>query len=480
VSQVPPSPTPQSPSLETSQTPPSQASPSPVPQSPSSEASQVSSVSSASQSSSNISPVLAQVTASYLKTKPQSQSRKMTSGTSKAISKTSIKTTSGTSGVTSKTSRKSTSGTSGVTSKTSKKSSGTSGVTSKTSKKSSETSGVTSKASIKVTSGISGVTSKTSRNMTLETSGVTSKTSRKLTSGTSEEPAEIVVWKKRKFDISSDEEESYDYINDAGSMKVTKQQTLNSTQLLLFKKGKKLREILLNSQANDKIFTNFEQSKLEMMNVMTELSSNPIKVIDTKTAEDRIIQWKEQESQCNKFRMTAELYNLLHLMSLVQVYEDVIRIGEELKKNPVNGIKDVGIWVMGFMRNKLNINNKAEQRSRVGCHRLRKLFNEGITCEQLAQSGLRKCDFFTKKENYEIFLSQIPSLNTRHSLSSNSSIERFSDILQPQSYDEIFSDSLLAESSSQQKKNEVLFKLDLRENFKDIADKYDNDEYIIT
>ena len=255
-----------------------------------------------------------------------------------------------------------------------------------------------------------------------------------------------VIHKRLKLvnytDISSDEED-YDYTDNSESMIVTKQQTLNSTQLLLFKKGKKLREILLNPQTNNEPLIDPENSKLELTDVIIELSATPIKVIDTKSAEERVLQWKKQESQCDKFRVTAELYNLLYLMSLVQVYDDLIKIGEELKKNPENGIKNVEVWVMGFMRNKLKINSKAEQRNRIGCTRLRKLFDEGITCTQLAQSGLRKCDFFTKKENYEIFLSQIPSLNTCNSISSNSSNDRLSDILdisrskQTQLYDEV-------------------------------------------
>lgn len=154
--------------------------------------------------------------------------------------------------------------------------------------------------------------------------------------------------------------------------------------------------------------------------------------------------------------MTAELYNLVHLMSLVRVYEDLIKIGEELKKDPESGVKNVGTWVIGFMRSMLKLSNKTEQRNRLGCTRLRKLFNEGITCSQLAQSGLHKCDFFAKKENYEIFLSQIPSLDTRNSISSNLSNERLSDITQSeqtQVYDEVFNDDVPAAS---QKKSQLL------------------------
>ena len=50
-------------------------------------------------------------------------------------------------------------------------------------------------------------------------------------------------------------------------------------------------------------------------------------------------------------------------------------------------------------------------------------------------------------------------------------------------YDKIFNgnDNALAESSSQQNKKKVLFKLDLRETFEgdDVSDEFKNDEYII-
>jgi hypothetical protein len=223
-----------------------------------------------------------------------------------------------------------------------------------------------------------------------------------------------------------DEDEENDYKNNTKNMKVIEKQELNSAQILLYKKGKNLREILLNSSEE---LTVSENSKLEIMNILNALTDAPIKVTNEKTAEDRILQWQEQELQCKWFRITAELYNLLHLMSLIQVYEDLIMVAEELKKNPDSNVKNIKNWVINFMRDKLKINKKREQRNRLGCNRLRKLFNEGITCMQLVQAGLRKCDFFTKQENYEIFLSQIPSLDTRNSISSSSSNERLSDVL---------------------------------------------------
>ena len=131
---------------------------------------------------------------------------------------------------------------------------------------------------------------------------------------------EKAAQKKRKFvNDSSDDEE---------------QQELSSAQLLLFKKGKKLQEILLDPQINDEIPTNSEHLKLKLVNIMTELSAMPIKVTDVKTAENRILQWKKQELQYENLSTTAESYNLLHLMSLVQIYEDVIKVGKELEKDP--------------------------------------------------------------------------------------------------------------------------------------------------
>jgi len=63
---------------------------------------------------------------------------------------------------------------------------------------------------------------------------------------------------------------------------------------------------------------------------------------------------------------------------------------------------------------------------------LQKLFNEGITSTQLAQARCRKCDFFIKQEYYDVFLSQIPALNTRKLRFSSLPNERLSEILSSQ------------------------------------------------
>ena len=81
------------------------------------------------------------------------------------------------------------------------------------------------------------------------------------------------------------------------------------------------------------------------------------------------------------------------------------------------------------MKSNLKINSKAEQRNHLGCDCLRKLFNEGIMATQLANAGCWKCDFFVKNKYYEVFLSQIPSLEMWQSISSLSSNEHLSEVL---------------------------------------------------
>lgn len=211
-----------------------------------------------------------------------------------------------------------------------------------------------------------------------------------------------------------------------------------------------------------------ESSNSVIMNALVQLSAEPIKIIDEQSAEERIRQWKEQESQCDKFMKTAESYNLLHLMSLVHIYDDLRVVGEKSLKGP----KAVKMWVIAFMKSNLKINSKAEQRNRLGCDRLRKLFNEGITATQLANAGCRKCDFFVKKEYYEVFLSQIPSLEMWQSISSSSSNERLSEVLDLK-HDEVVE----ASSSVCTKKRKVFFKLRLEDDLK--TNNYENDEYII-
>jgi DNA-binding transcriptional regulator GbsR (MarR family) len=83
---------------------------------------------------------------------------------------------------------------------------------------------------------------------------------------------------------------------------------------------------------------------------------------------------------------------------------------------------------------------------------------------QLVKAGCRKCDFFVKQEYYEVFLSQIPTLETRRSISSLSN-ERLSEILSTTNPD----------NTAQKKKRRVEF---MGEEFNNIADKYKNSEYI--
>ncbi|PKC14772.1 hypothetical protein RhiirA5_349891 [Rhizophagus irregularis] len=281
-----------------------------------------------------------------------------------------------------------------------------------------------------------------------------------------------------------------------------KDQGLSPFQSLLLDKGKKLREILLTP--NDTL-----ESNSKIINALRELTSKPLNILDESSAEDRIYQWQKQESQCEKFQLGAESYNFLHLMSLVQLYDDILRVGEELKKDPKNDIDDVKLWVIEFLCDKLKIDSKTEQKNRLGCNRLRKLFSEGITSDQLVQAGCFKDDFFVKPENYSVFLSQIPSLKKRRDISLNnylkeilslkisnidlenltfsqSNIPKFmynneeSDDIEVLSFTKNTqnNESITKKHNTSNKKQKIKFKLHLGKDFNDIAHKYKEDEYI--
>ncbi|UZO00593.1 uncharacterized protein OCT59_011716 [Rhizophagus irregularis] len=241
----------------------------------------------------------------------------------------------------------------------------------------------------------------------------------------------------RKRNFSDDDDDDDD-----------KAKLLNSTQLLLFKKGKKLHDILLaDSSFNGELIASEELKVSDISNDLNEmLKVDPVKIVDEKSAKDRIDQWRRQELQCENFVIAAESFNLLHLVFLVQIYDDLFKLGEKLRTDPNNNIKTTKSWVIQFMRSVLKIGDKMEQRNRVGCDRLRRLFNEGITSTQLAKAGCHKCDFFVKQEYYEVFLSQVPTLETRQSISSLSN-ERLSEILSTANPD----------STAQKKKRRVEF-----------------------
>ncbi|GBC39336.2 hypothetical protein GLOIN_2v1875277 [Rhizophagus irregularis DAOM 181602=DAOM 197198] len=219
----------------------------------------------------------------------------------------------------------------------------------------------------------------------------------------------------RKRNFSDDDDDDDD-----------KAKLLNSTQLLLFKKGKKLHDILLaDSSFNGELIASEELKVSDISNDLNEmLKVDPVKIVDEKSAKDRIDQWRRQELQCENFVIAAESFNLLHLVFLVQIYDDLFKLGEKLRTDPNNNIKTTKSWVIQFMR----------------------LFNEGITSTQLAKAGCHKCDFFVKQEYYEVFLSQVPTLETRQSISSLSN-ERLSEILSTANPD----------STAQKKKRRVEF-----------------------
>ncbi|EXX59859.1 uncharacterized protein OCT59_010459 [Rhizophagus irregularis] len=196
-----------------------------------------------------------------------------------------------------------------------------------------------------------------------------------------------VLTKKRKHkcvevSVSSENDRESDH-DDNNDNETIVNEELNSTQMFLFSKGRKLCEILL---ANDEHFVASEKSKTtEIFTALAKLSKfETIKVVDKESATKRINQWRNQETYCEKLLIAAESFNLLHLVSLVQIYDDLTKLGSELK------VKNVKSWVISFMRSILKIGRKAEQRNRLGCDRLRRLFNEGIMAAQLAQA----CDFY--------------------------------------------------------------------------------------
>ena len=129
-------------------------------------------------------------------------------------------------------------------------------------------------------------------------------------------------------------------------------------------------------------------------------------------------------------------------------------------------VGNVKSWVIQFMCKNLNINAKSEQRNRLGCDRLRLLHKDGISSEQLVKAGCKKCDFFVKQENYNIFLSQIPSLLMRRSISNES--DRLSEI----STKTFFTINEGESKRDVKGKKKIMFKLHLGKEFEDIVEQY--------
>ncbi|GES87032.1 hypothetical protein GLOIN_2v1781828 [Rhizophagus clarus] len=234
--------------------------------------------------------------------------------------------------------------------------------------------------------------------------------SQALVSEVSEESQELVftstsLVKKRKLncvEISSDEDVDE---SDHDDKTIMKEEKLNSAQMLLFKKGKKLRDILLASN-DEQLVTSALSKTSAIFNALAELSmAEKITVVDEKSAMDRINQWKKQELCCENLVIAAESFNLLHLASLVQIYDDLSMLAERLE------IKNTKSW----------------------------------------------------QKYYDIFLSQIPA---RQSITSSQPDERISEIMSNQDF------------TMQERKSDVVFKLSLSEEFRDLREKFKGSEYI--
>ncbi len=135
-------------------------------------------------------------------------------------------------------------------------------------------------------------------------------------------PSPAQISQKRKKIYSSEEEED----DDSDSDKIAN--PLDPTQMLLLKKGRQLRDILLSEPNNVETLITSEQSNTEIANILVTLSAEPIKIIDEHSAKDRIKQWQTQELGCEKFKIVAESYNLLHLISLVKIYKNLLKVSE--------------------------------------------------------------------------------------------------------------------------------------------------------
>ncbi|GBC20005.2 hypothetical protein GLOIN_2v1781828 [Rhizophagus irregularis DAOM 181602=DAOM 197198] len=203
------------------------------------------------------------------------------------------------------------------------------------------------------------------------------------------------------IEISSDENVDESDHDDKTIMK----EKLNSAQMLLFKKEKKLRDILLAS--NDEHLVTSEPSKTSaIFNALAELSmAEKITVVDEKSVMDRINQWKKQELCCESLVIESESFNLLHLASLVQIYDDLSMLAERLE------IKNTKSW----------------------------------------------------QKYYNIFLSQIPA---HQSITSSQPDERISVIMSNQDF------------TIPEGKSDVVFKLSLSEEFRDLREKFKGSEYI--
>jgi len=145
-------------------------------------------------------------------------------------------------------------------------------------------------------------------------------------------------------------------------------------------------------------------SSTDFNQTLKVITSEPVQIIDEKSAKERIMQWISQGIHSKKVELATKAYKLFHRMSLIYIYDDLHTLA--IKKYP-NSERKQRKFERDFVCAQLDIHVRTERRKKNSAIRLQCLINIGITFEQLASVGLTVSHFESSNFYYDTFLIEV-------------------------------------------------------------------------
>ena len=159
------------------------------------------------------------------------------------------------------------------------------------------------------------------------------------------------------------------------------------------------------------------------------LSSEPIKIVDMKSAKNRAIQWINQKQQFDQVELAVNAYKFYHRMSLIYIYEDFkAYVAQEYHDDTTKQEVLERQLEREIFCALQNIVPRTERRRKDSAVRIRCLINAGITFDQIVNTGMTITDFEADNPYFNKFLlalnlQEIKNLSRSETLLEPSSVE---------------------------------------------------------
>ncbi|CAB4396387.1 unnamed protein product [Rhizophagus irregularis] len=128
----------------------------------------------------------------------------------------------------------------------------------------------------------------------------------------------------------------------------------------------------------------------------------------------KFFHWKRKLSQTNAIENVISVYSYIHLVALLELYEDIIKNKETIqqdKKYCPKRKKNSNGWIFKYMSDQIDRTPRYTKKMYVGASRIKSLYEKGISFDILVVTGCTPSDFLVTEDEYKEFLDQIPNLD---------------------------------------------------------------------